>query len=109
MNFSTTAEGRISREMTAIRKLKTLNLACLEKTWNPLMNRIKKIRPSKKRVSVKIEKLEPVSAKAITNDANNISIPDILLLRNMMKTYPLKGSFKLNIHHIKWRNTYLDA
>ena len=70
MNFSTTAEGRISREMTAIRKLKTLNLACLEKTWNPLMNRIKTIRPSKKRVSVKIEKLETGSAKNVVGIPN---------------------------------------
>jgi hypothetical protein len=32
MNFSITADGRISREMTARRKLKTPNRACFEKT-----------------------------------------------------------------------------
>jgi hypothetical protein len=100
VNFSTTADGSISSEMTARRKLKTPNLACLEKTWNPLMNRIKKIIPNKKRESLKMKKLEPGSAKAIKNEANNINIPDILLLRNTMKTYPSKGSLKLNIHPI---------
>ena len=86
MNFNITADGRISSEMTASRKLKMPNLACLEKTWNPRMYRIKKIIPSKNKESLKMKKLEPGSVKAIMDEANSISIPDILLLRNTMKT-----------------------
>jgi hypothetical protein len=103
MNFSATADGRISREMTASRKLKMLNLACFEKTRNPLMYRIKKIIPNKERDNLKMRKLEPGSLKAIMDDANSIRIPAILLLRNTMKTYPSKGSLKLNTHPINRR------
>jgi hypothetical protein len=64
MNFSTTADGRISREITARRKLNMPNLACLEKTWNPLINRTTKIMPNKSRDNLKMKKPETGSAKA---------------------------------------------
>jgi hypothetical protein len=41
---------------------------------------------SKQRESLKMKKLDPGSTKAIKNEANNISKPDILLLRKIIKT-----------------------